>query len=304
MYTMWKRKTPGRCGESRLSMRHREAFWGYLMATPALVLLTLFVFIPIVRAVVISMESWDLLSPPRWVGLKNYAELLKDSQWWETLRRTAKFALMYVPSLYIMSMILALICKHIPKVTGIFRTAFFMPVILSSVVTGLIWKLMYDERTGVINNFAEALFGTRIPWLSSPEWALIAVLIVNVWMQMGYYMIIILAGLQDIPKDYYEAARIDGANPIQQFFHITIPNLKSTNVFVITMSFINSFQAYDQVVMLTKGGPARATTLAVQDIYDRAFGLYDMGYASAQAICLFIVILVITLLQFRFMRDD
>lgn len=288
----------------RISMKHRETLWGYLMAAPALLLLTMFVFIPMIRAVIVSMQSWDLLSAPEWVGLKNYETLIKDAQWWETLGKTAVFSLAYVPALYVMALLLAMICNHVPKATGFFRTAFFMPVILSAVVTGLIWKLMYDERTGVINDIVEAIFGTRIPWLSSPDWAMTAVLIVNVWMQMGYYMIIFLAGLQDIPKDYYEAARLDGANTRQQFFSITLPSLKTTSVFVIAMSFINSFQAYDQIVMLTRGGPARATTLAVQDIYERAFNLYDMGYASAQALCLFAVIMVITLLQFRFMRED
>lgn len=301
---MRRNENPNRIQGSRIAMKHRETIWGYLMAAPALLLLTLFVFIPMVRAVIVSMQSWDLLSPPQWVGLDNYRALLKNTQWWETLGKTALFSVMYVPSLYIMALLLAMVCKHVPKATGVFRTAFFMPVILSAVVTGLIWKLMYDERTGVINDVVEFLFGTRIPWLSSPDWALTAVLIVNVWMQMGYYMIIFLAGLQDIPKDYYEAARLDGANPRQQFFRVTLPSLKTTSVFVIAMSFINSFQAYDQIVMLTRGGPARATTLAVQDIYERAFSLYDMGYASAQALCLFLVILVITLLQFRFMRED
>ena len=203
-----------------------------------------------------------------------------------------------------MALVLALIVHKIPKGSGFFRTAYFMPVILSSVVTGLIWKLMYDERTGVINNIVQAIFGERIPWLSSVEWAMPAVLIVHVWMQMGYYMIIFLAGLQDIPKEYYEAAAIDGANSWQSFWNITMPGLSNTSVFIIVMSVINSFQAYDHIATLTDGGPASSTNLAVQYIYETAFSQYSMGYAASLALNLFVIILAFSLLMMKVMRSD
>lgn len=286
----------------RLYLREERAAWLFL--APAICLLILFVFIPMVNALWISFHSWDLLTAKEWVGLGNFAALIRDKDWWAALGRTFLYAVCYVPALYVMALLLALIVKHIPKGTGLFRTAYFMPVILSSVVTGIVWKLMYNEQSGVINNVVETLFGVRIPWLSSMRWAMAAVLIVNVWMQMGYYMIIFLAGLQDIPQSYYEAARIDGANGWQIFWKITLPNLSNTSLFVVVMSLIGSFQAYDQIAMLTQGGPANATTLAVQYIYDTAFGLYDMGYAASLALNLFVIILAFTLLQFKLIREE
>ncbi len=285
---------------SRIARREERAAWLFL--APAILLLMVFVFIPMINAGYISLHSWDLLTDMEWIGFDNFIALFQDKDWISALIRTFIYALCYVPSLFIMALLLALIVKHIPKGTGIFRTAYFMPVILSSVVTGIIWKLMYDERSGLINNIIEGILGIRIPWLSSVEWAMAAVLIVNVWMQMGYYMIIFLAGLQDIPTSYYEAAKIDGANPWQIFWRITFPNLSNASLFVVVMSVIGSFQAYDQIAMLTQGGPAGSTTLGVQYIYDTAFGLYDMGYAASCALNLFVIILIFTMMQFKLTR--
>lgn len=287
---------------SRLAKREERAAWLFL--TPAMGLLFLFVFVPMIGALWISFHSWDLLNEMEWAGLSNYVTLFQDEDWFAALKRTFLYALCYVPALYVMSLLLALIVKHIGKGVGIFRTGYFMPIILSSVVTGIIWKMMYNDRSGIINNILNVLFGVRIPWLSSTDYAMIAVLIVNVWQQMGYYMVVFLAGLQDIPATYYEAAKIDGANGWQIFWKITLPNLKNTSLFVIVMTLIGSFQAYDQIAMLTEGGPASSTTLSVQYIYETAFSNYNMGYAAALALNLFVIILVFSLLQFKLIREE
>lgn len=287
-----------------LTMQTKESIAGWIFLMPALVLMLLFVFYPMVSAGWISLHDWNMLGSMEFTGLDNFKTLIQDQNWLKCLKRTGSYTLCYVPALYSMSLVLALIVHKIPKGSGFFRTAYFMPVILSSVVTGLIWKLMYDERTGVINNIVSAFLGEKIPWLSSMKWAMPAVLIVHVWMQMGYYMIIFLAGLQDIPKEYYEAAQIDGANGWQQFWHITMPNLANTSVFVIIMSVINSFQAYDHIATLTDGGPANATNLAVQYIYETAFSQYSMGYAASLALNLFVIILAFSLLMLKVMRTE
>lgn len=287
-----------------LTNQGRETTAGWLFLLPALALMFLFVFYPMLSAGWISLHDWDMLGTMEFIGVDNFKMLWEDQQWWECLGRTFTYTLCYVPALYIMALVLALIVHKIPKGSGFFRTAYFMPVILSSVVTGLIWKLMYDERTGVINNIVETVIGERIPWLSSVEWAMPAVLIVHVWMQMGYYMIIFLAGLQDIPKEYYEAAAIDGANSWKSFWHITMPGLSNTSVFIIVMSVINSFQAYDHIATLTDGGPANSTNLAVQYIYETAFSQYSMGYAASLALNLFVIILAFSLLLMKVMRSD
>ena len=286
---------------SLLAKKEERAAWLFL--TPAILLLALFVFIPMVNAIWISLHSWDLLNGMEWAGLKNYATLFQDADWFAALKRTFLYAACYVPALYVMSLLLALLVKHIGKGVGIFRTGYFMPIILSAVVTGIIWKMMYNDRSGIINNLLDTLFQVRIPWLSSTGWAMAAVLIVNVWQQMGYYMVVFLAGLQDIPA-YYEAAKIDGANGWQIFWRITLPNLKNTSLFVIVMTLIGSFQAYDQIAMLTDGGPASSTTLSVQYIYETAFDNYNMGYAAALALNLFVIILVFSLLQFKLIREE
>ena len=295
-------KRPG--AKNLISMQTREKAAGWLFLLPALVLMFLFVFYPMLSAGWISLHNWNMLGTMEFTGLDNFKMLLQDQQWRDCLIRTFTYTLCYVPALYIMALMLAMIVHKIPKGSGFFRTAYFMPVILSSVVTGLIWKLMYDERTGVINNIADAVFGQKIPWLSSVKWAMPAVLIVHVWMQMGYYMIIFLAGLQDIPKEYYEAAALDGASSRQSFWHITMPGLANTSAFVIVMSVINSFQAYDHIAMLTDGGPASSTSLAVQHIYETAFSQYSMGYAASLALNLFVIILAFSLLLMKVMRSD
>lgn len=299
---MTKEKRSTRSKRSKLARREAASAWVFL--APALILMTLFIFYPMISAGYISLHSWDLLTEMEFIGIENYKALFSDSDWWETIGRTFLYVLCYVPALFVCSLGMALLVKALPKGSGLFRTLYFMPIILSSVVTGLIWKLMYDEKTGVINDIAETLFGVRIPWLSSTEWSMPAVLIVAVWMQMGYYMVIFLAGLQDIPKDYYEAASIDGAGKISQFFNITLPSLKNTIVFVLVTTLIGSFQAYDTIAIITKGGPAGSTTLAVQDIYESAFLLYDMGYAASKAINLFVIILAFSLIQFKLMKSD
>lgn len=287
-----------------LSLQAREGISGWMFLLPALVLMFIFVFYPMISAGWISLHDWNLLTDMEFTGLDNFKMLLQDKQWWQCLGRTFTYTICYVPALYIMALVLAMIVHKIPKGSGFFRTAYFMPVILSSVVTGLIWKLMYDERTGVINNIVEAIFGSRIPWLSSVDWAMPAVLIVHVWMQMGYYMIIFLAGLQDIPKEYYEAAAIDGANSWKSFWNITMPGLSNTSVFILVMSVINSFQAYDHIATLTDGGPASSTNLAVQYIYETAFSQYSMGYAASLALNLFVIIFAFSLLLMKVMRSD
>ncbi len=287
-----------------LTSKRRETLAGWIFLVPALGLMLMFVFYPMLSAGWISLNDWNLLGEMKFSGLENFKTLWQDQQWWDCLKRTFTYTLCYVPALYIMSLLLAMIVHKIPKGSGFFRTAYFMPVILSSVVTGLIWKLMYDERTGVINNVLEAVIDQRIPWLSSVEWSMPAVLIVHVWMQMGYYMIIFLAGLQDIPKEYYEAASIDGANSWHTFWNVTMPGLSNTSVFILVMSVINSFQAYDHIATLTGGGPANSTNLAVQYIYETAFSQYNMGYAASLALNLFVIILAFSLLLLKVMKTD
>jgi multiple sugar transport system permease protein len=285
--------------KTSLSKQKTETIAAYVFLLPALVGLIIFVFLPMFYALWVSFHEWDALSSMKWVGLNNFKDMLADKDWLTTLGRTFKYTFVFAPALYVTSLILALIVQSIPRFTGTFRTMFFLPVVMSSVVTGLLWKLMLDEKNGLVNSVFDLLHIPPVPWLSSLTWALPSIISVSVWMAMGFYMIIFLAGLQDIPKDYYEAARIDGANSLQSFWKITLPCLRHTSIFVLIVSIIGSFQAFDQIKIMTNGGPASATKLGVQHIYESSFTLYEMGYASALSFSLFVIILLFTMIQMK-----
>jgi len=254
-------------------------------------------------ALFVSLHKWDGLNPMVFKGLDNYFKLYNDKEWLSALGRTFLYTGVYTPALFICSLLLALIVKSIPRFNGTFRTFLFLPVVLSSVVTGLIWKLMYDEKGGVINAVL-GIFGIDpVSWLSSDSTAIIAIIITTVWMSMGYYMIIFLAGLQDIPREWYEASKIDGSNVLQTFWYITFPSLKNTSTFVIIVTIIGSFQAFDQIKIITNGGPASSTKLGIQYIYEASFQLYQMGYAAALSFCLFFIILIFTMVQLKLLSN-
>lgn len=280
-------------------LQRREAFAAYSFLVPAVICMAIFLFTPMLNAMSVSLNKWDLFGDMKFVGLDNYKLLISGKEWWKTLQLTFTYVFCFVPSLFVVSLLLALIVKHIFKFTGFFRTSYFAPIILSAAAAGIVWKILFDSKYGAVNLIIGVFGGNSIPWLAKPSYALIAALIVHVWLQMGYYMIIFLSGLQDIPADYYEAGKLDGANGWQSFRYITFPCLSNTSVFVLVMSIIISFQAYDQVKLLTNGGPANSTRFAVQYIHETAFVLYDMGKASAMAIMLFIIVLVVSIAQIK-----
>jgi multiple sugar transport system permease protein len=289
---------------TRFFARYTEPITGYLFLFPDFLGLLIFLIIPIAYAFLISLHDWNGLSSMRWSGIDNYLKLFADSQFWDSLKITAIYTLIYVPVLYTISLGLALLVNQRLPFMRFFRTIFFVPVVLSLVVSSLMWKYIFDERSGLLN-FLIGLVGIPPqPWLGSVELALPSIIIVSVWIQMGYFMVIFIAGLQDIPREYYEAARIDGANRWQMFLRITLPLLKPTSLFVIVISLISSFQVFDQVWVMTKGGPARATQVTAVYIYQQAFQYLNLGYGSAVAFVLFIVILSFSLIQFRLLRTN
>lgn len=280
----------------------RERLTASLFLAPDVVGLLVFVVLPILAALLISFTNWNALGTPRWVGLVNYQRLLSDPQFWSSLRVTAIYTVVYVPLVFAVSLGLAVLANQRLPGIGLFRTIFFVPVVLSLVVTGLMWRFIFDEQVGLLN-YALSLVGMAPrAWLGDVNLALPAIIVVSVWINMGYYMTIFLAGLQDIPREFYEAARIDGANAWHAFRRITLPLLRPTSLFVLVVTLIGSFQVFDQIWVMTKGGPADATQVTVIYIYKQAFQYLSLGYASAIAFALFLVILVISLAQFWLLR--
>jgi multiple sugar transport system permease protein len=284
----------------------REAMWAYAFLGPSFFFLFVLVLFPILFAFWISLHDWSLI--PRdfpLIGLKNYVEALADPLTIKSLKNTVVYTIGAVPVSMALSLILALIMnqERLPFRTG-FRTSYFIPVITSWVAVSFVWVWMFEPRYGLVNSFL-SLFGiTGIKWLASPVWALPAIMIVAIWKGLGYNMVIFLAGLQGIPRELHEAAKIDGADRWQGFWHITFPLLNPTIVFITVTAVIGSLQVFTPAVIMTTvqgeaGGPINSTRVMVYHIYSTAFRYNRLGYGAALAFLLFALILIIALVQMR-----
>ena len=289
----------------RLTTRQREAIAGFLFVLPDAVGLLLFIGLPMVLALGISFFEVDGFGGFKFVGLANYQRMWADPLFWTALKTTMLFAVMLVPLLYVSGLGLALLVQRTSRFNTVMRSMFFAPQMVSLVVIGLVWQVMTVDKRGVLSRLL-AVFGlTNISLLGNPQFALYTTLFVTVWFLMGFYMLIFIGGLQDIPKDYYEAAEIDGASRVQRFWHITLPLLRPTSFFVLLISLVAAVaggQAFDLVYVMTKGGPANSTTVLIFYIYQQAFQYSQFGYAAAMASFVVLILLVATLFLFLLTR--
>lgn len=260
----------------------------------------IFTILGIVATFVISFYKWDMITAPHFVGISNYINIFtSDEIARKVFFNTIYYTFFTVTFIMIFSLLAALGLNKGLKGTVIFRTIYFLPAVSSLVAVSLVWMFIYNTDHGLLNELFRAI-GVQSPpaWLSDRRWSMPAVIIMSVWGQIGFFMVIFLAGLQDIPKQLYEAAIIDGANSWQIFWKITLPLLSPTTFFVLVMAIINSFQVFEQAFIMTRGGPYFSTTTAVLYIYNTGFKFHEMGYASALAWILFICIFFVTLIQF------
>lgn len=268
-----------------------------VLLLPSLAGMVVFLMAPVASSLVLSFSEWDLIGEINWVGLANYTQALADPAVLGALRNTLTFILGYLPSVVIIALGLALLLNRHIKGRVVFRAIYFVPVVTSWVAVSLIWKWLLNPQYGLVN-FALGAIGIKGPgWLFDPAWAMTGVILTSVWKDIGFVTVIYLAGLQDIPEPLYEAAALDGATPWQRFWSITFPMLAPTTFFVTTISLISSFQVFDQVWIMTQGGPAGATSVMVELIYKNAFSYYKMGYASAISWVLFALIFAVTIAQ-------
>lgn len=273
-----------------------------LFLGPSLVGITAFVVVPILTSFGLAFTNWDLLTAPRFVGLDNFRRLLVDPEFWTTLRNTVKYLVGYVPLVLILALAIAVALNQRLPARGFFRALYFLPVVTSWVAVSLMWMWLYNPVFGLVNNFL-GWFGIRGPgWLFDANWAMPAVILTSVWKDTGFMMVILLAGLQGIPGEYYEAASIDGASPWQKLRFITVPLLMPALFFALMISLIGSFQVFDQVYIMTGGGPAGATMVLMERIVRNAFGYNRMGYAAAMSWILFVFIFVVSFLMTRLRR--
>ncbi|ALS29853.1 ABC transporter permease [Paenibacillus sp. 32O-W] len=282
----------------RLTRTQREAIDCYVFISPAVLGLLLFMLGPIVFSAYISFTDYDILSTPEWVGLQNYAELFRDPFFWLSLKITFIYAIVSVPLGLIVALLLAMLLNQSLKGIYLFRVIYYLPAVISGVAVALLWKWIFNPEFGLLNWFL-GLFGIKGPmWIFSEDWALPSIIIMSLW-SVGGSMLIYLAGLQGIPTELYEAAEIDGANRFRRFLNVTLPMLSPVIFFNLVMGIIGSLQVFTEGYVMTQGGPNNSTLFSVLYLYRQAFNYFSMGYASAMAWVLFLIILALTLLVFR-----
>jgi multiple sugar transport system permease protein len=276
----------------------------YLFIAPQIALFSVFMFFPLAYAAFLSLHSWDPFEAPRFVGGKNYVHLASDPIFWFALKNTLVYVVGTVPFSIGLGLMLAIGLNRAKPLQRALRSIYFLPVVVSGVVTALAAIWIFNDNYGLLNRLFEAVGLPKINWNSNPQWAMVSLIITTVWLRSGFCMIIYLAALQGIPRMLYEAAVIDGANRFQQFRSITWPLLRPATLLLTIMNVIYSFHVFDLIFVMTGGGPGYSTTVLVQYIYNLAFTNGDMGYASAVAMSLFAIILAFTIGQWLMSRHS
>ncbi len=286
----------------------RARLAGWVFAGPALIMLGLFFFVPVLLAFGLSLTNFDLYSLADYgntdfVGFANYAELTRTPLFWKALGNTFYFVVVGVPLSIGLSLGAAMLLNGgVSRLTGLFRTALFAPVVTTLVAVAVIWRYLLHTRYGMINYGLEAIGLNPVDWLGDPDWSMPAIILFAVWKNFGYNMVILLAGLQTIPADLYEAARIDGANAWQRFRHVTVPALGPMLLLVSILTMAGYFQLFAEPYVMTQGGPVESTVSVLYFMYDQGFKWWNLGFASAVAFALFLIMIVFTTLQYRLAR--
>lgn len=281
----------------------KENLAGYLFILPNFLGVFLFVVFPLLFSLIMVFIDWDYMmgfSGIEWVGLAHFKKLMTDEYFLQSLKNNFIFTAVTVPSAMAIGLVIAVILNKFVYLKNFLRVLFFLPYVSSIVAISIVWSVMYNPTNGPINGTLRSLGIENLPgWLASPDWALPAIIIMVVWTYTGYTMVLYMAGLQGVPKDLYEAASIDGATGMKSFFKITVPMLKPTSFLIAVTLIISTFQVFAAVAVMTKGGPLNSTMVLAYYIYIQAFQYYEMGYAAAMSWVLFLIIFVITILQWR-----
>ncbi|OIO56024.1 MAG: sugar ABC transporter permease [Candidatus Marinimicrobia bacterium CG1_02_48_14] len=279
-----------------------------LFLAPALLLIAVFFFIPVVASFLMSFTDFDIYSladssNARFVGLENYKNLLSDPLFWKAMRNTLYFVFVGVPLSLIVSLGTALLLNSkLIRFMSLFRLAYFLPVVTTLVAVAVVWRYIYHPSFGLVNYLLSFMGIGAVDWLGNPKWAMLALILMAVWKNFGYNMIIFIAGLQNIPPELYESARIDGAGKWQELLHITLPMLLPTTIFVSIITIIGYFQLFAEPYVMTQGGPMNATLSIVLLMYQEGFRWWRMGYSAALAFVLFMILFIATLVQLRLQK--
>ena len=280
----------------------REALTAYLLISPNLIVFGVFMLLPLILTFVISAQETSGLGPAEWVGLGNYTELISDGVFWRSLINTVGYAAVTVPLGLALGLAVAMLLNNAVWLRDVMRTIYYLPVVISGVAAGLIAQWMFNENIGVVNELLGLVGLGPVSWQSSPAWAMTSVVLLTLWVGVGFNMVVYLAALQGIPREYYDASAVDGANSVQQFRHVTLPGLGTATVFLAIYGVILSFQAFDLIYILTGGGPGNATEVLGTYAYEQAFSARERGYGSAIGVVLYLLLIVVLSVQFWISR--
>lgn len=286
-----------------MSIYRRRNLWGLAFVIPAVIFFLIFAYYPMVSAARLSLTDYNLLSAPEYIGFRNFEYIFQNARFQKTFINTFEFVGGYAIPMWIIALSLALIFTQDFRGRGIYRTLYFVPIVLSETVISIVWRLLYHPQGAINALIAPFNGGFRVPWLTDPNIAPLAVILVAIWRVFGYYMIIFIAGLQNIPIEYYDAAKVDGGSRWQVFWHITLPLLRPTTLFVVVITLLNGFQSFVYQFLITRGGPNDATNVLGYMIYDEGFRNLNMGRAAAISMVLFALLLVLTILQLYLLRQ-
>lgn len=283
----------------------KKNFRGFLYILPSFTLILIFSVIPILMNIYFSFTKYNIIQTPEWIGLANYSRMIQDYYVKDSLKNTIVYTLITVPFQTIGALLIAAILAELfrNKFGNFVKSSLFVPTVASGILVGTLWFLFLAPR-GVVNEVLNFFHFPSITWLGGKYSSMLSICMVNIWKNVGYFLVIYYAGIMDIPKNLYEAAKIDGANQIQCFKNITLPSLKNITYLVLTLGIIWSFQVFDLVYIMTGGGPGTSTITLVLTIYNAAFKEYNMGYASAIALLLFIFVLILNIIQKRFFKEE
>lgn len=287
-----------------IKMVSREQRAGHLLVAPYYIFFALFVAYPLIFSFVLVFHRWSIVGPLEWVGLSNFIELGGDPLFWKSIGNTLIFLIIHVPLQVSFALVLAAILNSKIPAQGVFRAAFFLPVVVSGVAVTILWKQMFSTNLGILNQLLYEFGIDPVPWVTDPSWAMPSIAMMATWKNIGLYVVLFLAGLQGIPRHLFEAADIDGASTVQKFFHITIPAINPVFVVVLILSTLGGFSLFIEPYVITGGGPMNSTLSGVLYIYRQAFSFFRMGYAATIGFALAFIVMTVVIIQRRFVERE
>ena len=283
---------------------HKKRLLPYLLVSPYLIFVVVFVLFPVFFCFFLTFHKWNIIAPMKFIGTANYSRLFHDRLFWKAIGNTLKFLLLHIPLQLVVSLFLAYLLNNKIRAIAFFRASFFMPVIVSGVVVTILWQQLLGFDFGLINRLLISWGFHKVGWLVDPDFAIYSIAVMATWKNVGLYVILFLVGLQTVPPQYYEAAKMEGATKWQQFYHITLPMINPTVFMVVILSTIGGFSLFIEPYIMTGGGPLNTTLSAVLYIYKQAFQYYNMGYSATLGFFYAIMIMTVVILQKKFIEKE